>query len=85
MISVMPPKIIHEDDIDRIKNTQGRIVSFGRIEMENNAYYEGSWMDGQRWGKGTQKWSDGSIYIGEWKSNKANGEGILYHADGDVY
>lgn len=37
--------------------------------MREDAYYDGEWMQGKRWGYGEQKWPDGSVYVGNWANN----------------
>lgn len=55
-------------------------------ELDNGAIYHGQWAEnGQREGKGTQIWKDGSKYVGFWKADQANGKGRLIHSDGEVY
>jgi hypothetical protein len=62
------------------------IIDRGPYELDNGAIYHGQWTaEGQREGKGTQIWKDGSKYIGYWKNDQANSKGRLIHADGDVY
>ncbi len=36
------------------------------VTLENGAVYIGEWKNGQRDGKGTQIWPDGSKYEGDW-------------------
>ena len=60
-------------------------VSRGKVTLENDAVYEGEWLNGQRDGQGSQLWCDGSRYEGTWVQGRASGKGKLYHADGDVY
>jgi hypothetical protein len=55
------------------------------VTIDNEAKYQGEWVDTIRDGRGYQIWPDGSLYEGFWKNNKANGRGRLIHADGDVY
>jgi hypothetical protein len=55
------------------------------VTIDNEAKYQGEWVDDIRDGRGYQIWPDGSLYEGSWKNNKANGSGRLIHADGDVY
>ena len=55
------------------------------ITIDNEAKYQGEWVNSVRDGRGYQIWPDGSLYEGFWKNNKANGRGRLIHADGDVY
>lgn len=55
------------------------------ITIDNEAKYQGEWVEDIRDGRGYQIWPDGSLYEGFWKNNKANGRGRLIHADGDVY
>lgn len=55
------------------------------LTIDNEAKYQGEWVNEIRDGRGYQIWPDGSLYEGFWKNNKANGRGRLIHADGDVY
>lgn len=55
------------------------------VTIDNEAKYQGEWVNNVRDGRGYQIWPDGSLYEGFWKNNKANGRGRLIHADGDVY
>ena len=63
------------------------LVEKGPFELDNGAVYQGQWdlEAGNREGRGTQVWRDGSKFVGYWKNDKANGKGRLIHADGDVY
>lgn len=54
--------------------------------MEKGEKYEGELDEqGNKSGKGTLVWPDGSIYEGYFLDDKASGRGRLIHADGDVY
>jgi hypothetical protein len=65
---------------------QCKVVVKGPTQVENGAIYTGEWNDaGERHGKGSQTWQDGSKYEGYWQHDKANGKGRLIHADGEVY
>lgn len=55
------------------------------VTIDNEAKYQGEWVENVRDGRGYQIWPDGSLYEGFWSNNKANGRGRLIHADGDVY
>ena len=56
------------------------------IELKGcNGVYEGSWLTGERNGRGKMFFKDGSIYVGYWKSDKAHGYGRIVHKDGDIY
>lgn len=47
--------------------------------------YVGYWMLGQRHGKGTFYYSNGSKYEGEWKENFKHGRGVFTFEDGTQY
>jgi hypothetical protein len=41
---------------------------------------EGSWIKGERYGKGVLKYPDGRVkYEGNWKDDLFSGDGCLYH------
>ena len=53
---------------------------------KNPAYeYKGSWLNGLRHGKGTQKYGDGSSYVGMWVEDNRHGKGIYKYKDGSKY
>jgi hypothetical protein len=62
-------------------NGEGEIT-YGENEF-NVESYTGSWIDGQRSGQGTMKWSDGTIYKGSWENDSMNGQGIYYFPKDD--
>ena len=47
--------------------------------------YEGSWVQGKKFGLGREMLPDGVVYEGEFKSNVRDGKGRLTDANGDVY
>ena len=47
--------------------------------------YVGYWKLGQRYGKGTFYYSNGSKYEGEWKENFKHGRGVFTFEDGTQY
>ena len=51
----------------------------------SGATYEGFWIGGLRFGKGTMKWSDNTTYIGMWKFGQPTNVGKFTFAGGDVY
>lgn len=71
---------------DPTQNIDQELLDKGPFELDNQAIYSGQWSkNGQRCGKGSQIWPDGSKYDGYWKNDMANGRGRLIHADGNVY
>lgn len=49
------------------------------------AVYKGSFKDGEYYGKGTLKQSDGYIYQGYWQNGKPEGKGKARYASGEKY
>lgn len=47
--------------------------------------YRGEFRNGQREGKGSYFFSNGSQYTGEWKDNKKEGEGVFIYPDGRIF
>ena len=47
--------------------------------------YTGQWLQAQRHGQGTLKWSDGSVYMGKWFQNCSHGQGKLVYSDGGMF
>ena len=50
-----------------------------------NSGYVGEVVDGKRFGKGKQTFSDGNIYDGYWVDDKMEGKGTLTFRNGDEY
>jgi hypothetical protein len=63
--------VVNESDRELIRKSCDGKIKLPIVAMENQAYYEGEWMNLMRWGWGKQRWADGSEYIGEWVENKA--------------
>jgi hypothetical protein len=51
-------------------------------DPSNNTSYIGHWSNGERNGKGKEKFTDGSIYEGDFKDDKMEGEGVLLNSKG---
>ncbi|KAJ8522118.1 hypothetical protein ONZ45_g1276 [Pleurotus djamor] len=51
---------------------------------EENFYYVGQVRSGQRHGRGTVTYADGSMYIGDWWQDQRHGDGKLIDSDGNV-
>ena len=45
------------------------------MDLEDGAFYEGHFKNGEKSGYGIQKWKDGSYYKGDWQANEFNGKG----------
>ena len=43
----------------------GEIFKKPPIKLENGAVYDGEWKGEQRFGRGRQIWTDGSLYEGQ--------------------
>ncbi len=63
----------------------GWINGGGRITYANNDFYEGSFVENERYGVGYYQFSNGNSYEGEFIDGKFNGLGIFRFADGNVY
>ena len=58
----------------------------GPIQLTNDAVYNGEWNTvGEREGRGTQIWKDGSKFEGYWRTDRVVGHGRLIHHSGDTY
>jgi len=58
---------------------------FGAMEYKNKSYYEGSWVNGKRSGKGRFTHALGFTYEGDFRDDKKDGFGILTMKNGDKY
>ena len=47
-------------------------------KVEEDAIYDGEWLDGKKHGRGKQVWPNGDVYDGQWLDNYAHGEGTMY-------
>ena len=60
----------------------GKYDGFGKltemISRSERAYYEGTWSEGIRSGRGTFWDGQGNLYIGEWKNDKRDGRGSYF-------
>ncbi len=63
---------------DRIYNGEG-------VVCYNDGKFIGSYIEGQKTGKGTRIWNDGTKYEGEYMGNKMNGSGIYIWPDGSSW
>lgn len=64
---------------------EGWINGNGRITYANNDFYEGYFVENERYGVGYYQFSNGNSYEGEFIDDKFNGLGIFRFADGNVY
>ena len=77
--------VVYDSEVSDMNQNHNLILK-GPHELDNGAIYLGYWTQyGQREGKGTQIWKDGSKYEGYWKNDQANGYGRLIHSDGDCF
>lgn len=58
---------------------------FGKKNMKNGSYYEGTFLNGKQDGKGKLEKTDGGVYEGEFKDDKAFGQGKLKTWKGNVF
>ena len=42
-------------------------------KVEEDAIYDGEWLDGKKHGNGKQVWPNGDVYDGQWSENFAHG------------
>jgi len=56
-----------------------------KINFPNGDYFEGTYVNGKRNGKGTYRYSDGSSYVGDYYNDLRHGQGIYIMADGSKY
>lgn len=63
----------------------GWINGEGRITYDNNDFYEGNFVENERYGLGYYQFSNRNSYEGEFIDGKFNGLGIFRFADGNVY
>lgn len=47
--------------------------------------YAGAYVNGNRTGLGSMKYSNGSVYIGMWANGRRQGKGHVTYANGDIY
>ena len=59
---------------------------FGKIEWadDEKTSYEGEWIEGKMFGRGTMKFQNGIIYDGRWKNNMKHGFGSMHYNNGKV-
>ena len=62
----------------------GKGAPEGSSNKQINNIYRGEWKDGQREGRGTFFYADGSQYAGAWTQNHKNGLGVMIYPDGRV-
>jgi hypothetical protein len=55
----------------------GKFHGFGKLELlDRKITYKGNFLNGMRWGRGSEWNADGDVYIGQWKNDKRNGQGL---------
>ena len=64
---------------------EGWINGEGRMDYSNGDYYEGNFVENQRYGIGVYHSATGNVYEGEFVDNIYNGLGIYYFNDGSIY
>lgn len=47
----------------------------GSAAVEGVVLYDGDWVNDKQEGRGTMRYSDGSVYVGQWRDGKRNGIG----------
>jgi len=47
--------------------------------------YEGEWVRGEKYGRGTTRYTNGDVYEGEWAKGEKHGKGIMRYINGNVY
>ena len=52
---------------------------------DGQVVYKGQWANGNKNGKGLQKWPSGDTYDGDWRDDKKHGNGTYLWADGPTY
>ena len=74
--------------IGQIKNDEmnghGMFI-YSRADNEALDYYNGTYKNGLKDGKGKLVWKDGQFYDGQWKDGKRNGFGKEIYGDHDSY
>lgn len=55
------------------------------IDRNNGIHYKGQFKYGQRHGRGTQIYKDGTVYEGEWQFDRFDGGGTLTFKDGSKF
>lgn len=64
---------------------RGRFEGHVSIASASGARFDGSFHDGERFGKGIWTWANGDSYDGNWLHDKRTGTGVLTRANGDRY
>lgn len=62
---------------------KGGDPSYGTVNLENGAIYEGELTDGKATGKGKITYTTGAVYEGEVLNGKEHGEGVTTWSNGD--
>lgn len=73
--------LVEETDMGLVRYTgkflDGRYHGFGKLELiDQKSTYKGSFVFGQKSGRGTQWDKENNVYIGNWKKNRRNGMGL---------
>lgn len=66
--------------VNGVRHGEGTLTS-----QNGKAMYKGCWYRGQRHGKGTQQYADGSVYQGLWAHDTRHGSGMMRYKNGDCY
>ena len=64
---------------------EGWINGKGTMIYPNGEYYDGDFVENERYGEGTYHFNSGNTYEGEWVDGKFNGFGTFFYADGNYY
>jgi len=56
-----------------------------KVNFPNGDYFEGTYVNGKRNGKGTYHYHDGSSYVGDYSNDQRHGQGIYILPDGSKY
>jgi hypothetical protein len=68
--------------------TSGKPQGRGNMTFKDGGFYFGKWQDGERHGKGSQKYSKDSnkdTYDGTWKNDLEDGHGRILYKNGQTY
>ncbi|ORY37941.1 hypothetical protein BCR33DRAFT_663227 [Rhizoclosmatium globosum] len=67
---------------------EGKLNGAGKLvyNKEGTSYYEGTWLNGLKHGKGTMHYESGNVYTGDWFQNVKQGKGKMVWKDrGEEY
>jgi len=84
--------LVNRMDMFFLKSVQSMIpkspsyeIKTQKMVFDNGDIYDGSWLDGNKYGWGKMIYKNGDIYDGEWDICGKHGQGKMMYKNGDVY